>query len=93
MRSGNDRYLRLTAVGVRGVDPEIPHAAEHFKARKARCRWKQEIKRLSEASNETTKSLLETPCFELEVAGYLRGTMAAARVRENLLTTLKRMTA
>ena len=93
MRSGNDRYLRLTAVGVRGVDPEIPHAAEHFKARKARYRWKREIKRSGEAGDHTTKTLLETPCFELEVAGYLRGTMAAERVRENLLATLKRMTA
>lgn len=93
MRSGNDRYLRLKAVGVRGVDPEIPHAAEHFKARKARYRWKREIKRAGEADDETTKTLLETPCFELEVAGYLRGTMAAERVRENLLATLKRMTA
>jgi hypothetical protein len=92
MRSGNDRYLRLTAVGVRGVDPEIPHAAEHFKARKARYRWKREIKRAGEADAETTKTLLETPYFELEVAGYLRGTMAAERVRENLLATLKRMT-
>ena len=92
MRSGNDGYLRLTAVGVRGVDPEIPHAAEHFKARKARYRWKREIKRAGEADAETTKTLLETPYFELEVAGYLRGTMAAERVRENLLATLKRMT-
>jgi hypothetical protein len=92
MRSGNDRYLRLTAVGVRGVDPEIPHAAEHFKARKARYRWKREIKRAGEADAETTKTLLETPYFELEVAGNLRGTMAAERVRENLLATLKRMT-
>lgn len=92
MRSGNDRYLRLTAVGVRGVDPEIPHAAEHFKARKARYRWKREIKRAGEADAETTKTLLKTPYFELEVAGYLRGTMAAERVRENLLATLKRMT-
>lgn len=91
MRSGNDRYLRLTAIGVRGVDPEIPHTAEHFKARKARYRWKREIKRAGAASDETTGTLLETPCFELEVAGYLRGTMAAERVRENLLATLKRM--
>ena len=93
MRSGNDRYLRLTAVGVRGVDPEIPHTAEHFKARKARYRWKREIKRSGKASDATKTALLETPCFELEVAGYLRGTMAAERVRDNLLATLKRMTA
>ena len=90
MRSGNDRYLRMTAVGVRGVDPEIPHAAEHFKARKARYRWKRELKRSGEASDATTRNLLETPCFELEMAGYLRGTMAAEQVREHLLATLKR---
>lgn len=90
MRSGTDRYLRLTAVGVQGVDPEVSHAAEHFKARKARHRWKREIKRSGKATERTRQKLLETSCFELELAGYLRGTMAAENVREHLLATIKR---
>lgn len=91
MTSGSDRYMRLSVVGVPGVDPETPHVAEHFKARKARFRWRREIKQSGEASENTRKALLETPCFELEIAGYLKGTMAAERVRDHLRDTIRRL--
>jgi hypothetical protein len=84
MRAGDTRYLRLKAIGVQGVDPEKPHAAEHFHARKARYRWKRESKGGADPSEETYRALLETPCFEIELAGYLQGTRAAEDVKSLL---------
>lgn len=88
MRSGDERYLRLTAVGVEGVDPEKPHPAEHFKARKARYRWQRENRGGGTPSEETLNTVLSTPCFELELAGYLLGTRAAEDVRDLLAERL-----
>ncbi len=80
MTSGDKRYLRLTLIGVPGVDAQTPHPHEHFQARKARFRWR---KRPDDP--DTQRVLRETPRFEIEVAGYLRGTRAAEQVREHLL--------
>ena len=80
--------MRLHLVGIRGVDPKQAHPWEHFKARKARYRWQRELKKSGRASVQTEQALRETPRFELKVAGYLRGTHAAERVREHLLDQL-----
>lgn len=84
MRSGDVRYLRLKAIGVPGVDPEKPHPAEHFRARKARYRWQKENRGGGTPSEATLNTLLETPCFEIELAGYLEGTREAEAVKELL---------
>ena len=81
MRAGQTRYLRLTAIGVLGVDPEKPHPAEHFKAPKARYRWKREHRNGGTPREATMNALLETPCFKIELAGYLKGTRAAEDVK------------
>ncbi len=88
MRSGDEQFMRLHLVGIRGVDPKQAHPWEHFKARKARYRWQRELKKSGRASVQTEQALRETPRFELKVAGYLRGTHAAERVREHLLDQL-----
>lgn len=84
MRAGATRYLRLTAIGVEGVDPERPHPAEHFKARKARYRWKHDQGKTGQAAEAALQALLETPCFEIELAGYLQGTRPAEEVKHLL---------
>ncbi|GAB5559916.1 MAG: hypothetical protein SynsKO_15630 [Synoicihabitans sp.] len=88
MRSGKTRFMRLVAVGVEGVDPENPHPAEHFKARKARFRYQRETRNGGDLSDATVEAILETPCFEIELAGYLLGTRAAEDVRDLLAKRL-----
>lgn len=83
MRTGEKRYLRLNLVGVVGVDPTVPHAHEHFAARKARYRARK-----APDDAATVRALRETPRFEFTVADYLLGTQAAEAVRDHLLEAI-----
>jgi len=83
MTSGDRPYLRLKLVGLPGVDPAQPHPAEHFKARKARYRWRQQPD-----DPERQRVLRETPRFEVVAAGYLQGQKSAERVRDHLLAAI-----
>ncbi len=88
MRAGTTHYMRLRAIGAPGVDPERPHPAEHFRARKARYRWRRETRDGSPPSPATRQALLDTPCFEIELAGYLQGVRAAEDVKTLLARDL-----
>jgi len=89
MQAGTVYYHKLRAIGVQGVDPENPHPAEHFRARKARFRWQRETKRGGPPRPETREALLDTPCFEIDLAGYLQGVRAAEDVKALLVRDLE----
>lgn len=90
MKSGDSRYFRLELVGVLGLEPESSHPLAHFKARKARRRWRREMEKRGSASDATLAALKSTPKFEILIAGFLAGTQATDRVREYLLDQLTR---
>ena len=88
MESGNQRYLRLTLVGTEGVDPTVPHVAEHFHARKARYRWSRAVKGSAEDVSALKQVMAQTPRFELRIADYLAGNSAAEQVVARLKRAL-----